>query len=233
MKRLIATILMICLLFSAAMAAEMPDLTAYTDDELAQLAAAVSEEQKARGINYETLQQGSKGEAVKALQKRLIELNYLSGGADGDFGGKTKSAIELFQKTAGMTATGIADAETQKAIFAEDAPEAKVYLNLDFKAISRDPGSYEGKNYKFSGKVLQVMEEDFYGLTYVSMRIATKGNYDNVVYVTYYRSEGEPRILEDDRVTVYGECKGLYSYTSTMRKEITLPKFSAESVTLK
>lgn len=233
MKKLIALILMSCLMFSAAVAAEMPDLTVYTDEELTQLAAAVSEEQKTRGISYETLQQGSKGDAVMALQKRLIELSYLSGGADGDFGGKTKAAIELFQKTAGMTATGIADAETQKAIFADDAPEAKVYLDLDFKAISRDPNAYKGKNYKFSGKVVQVMEESYDSYTLTAMRIATKGNYDNVVYVFYLRPNDEARILEDDRVTVYGECKGLYSYTSTMGKEITLPQFMAESVSLK
>lgn len=233
MKKMLSLVLMLCLLCSAALAAELPDLTTYTDEELLLLSEAVQEEQNNRGINYEPLQQGSKGEAVKVLQQRLIELSYLSGSADGDYGTKTKAAVELFQKSAGMSATGVADVETQKALFAEDAPQAKVYLNLDFKAISRDPNSYVGKNYTFSGKVLQVMEENYDSYTLTAMRIATKGNYDNVVYVFYKRPTGEARILEDDRVTVYGECDGLYSYTSTMGKEVTLPKFTAESVSLK
>jgi len=233
MKKWIAAILAMLFLVSCAFA-EMPDLTTYTDEELASLAQAVADEQKARGIEEEraTLQQGSKGEEVRQLQQRLIELNYLSGGADGDFGGKTRSAIELFQKEAGIDVTGIADPATQKAIYADDAPIAKVYLDIDFTAMSRDPGSYEGKNYKFTGKVLQVMEQDYATMTYVVMRIATKGNYDNVVYVTYYRDSSEARILEDDRVTVYGTSTGLYTYETIMGGSVTLPKFEAESVTL-
>lgn len=77
------------------------------------------------------------------------------------------------------------------------------------------------------------MEQDYYGIsTYVVMRIATRGNYDDVVYVTYFRGEGESRILEDDRVTVYGKCEGLYTYESTTGKSVTLPEFTAETVTL-
>ena len=121
---------------------------------------------------------------------------------------------------------------TQEAIFAADAPVAEVYLDLDFKAMSRDPASYEGKNYKFTGKVLQVLEDEYGSYTYVAMRIATKGNYDNVVYVTYERSAGEARILEDDRITVYGTSEGLYTYETVIGGSVTLPKFQAESVTL-
>ena len=144
----------------------------------------------------------------------------------------TKSAVELFQKEVGLAVTGIADTKTQEALFAEDAPVAKVYLALDFKAISRDPDSYEGKNYTFTGKVVQVLEEEMDNYTYVVMRIATKGNYDNVVYVTYLRENGEARILEDDRVTVYATCLGLYTYETVIGGSVTLPNFLAESVTL-
>ena len=65
--------------------------------------------------------------------------------------------MELFQSTAGLTATGIADADTQTALFADDAPKAKVYPSLDYKAMSRDPDTSEGNLYKFDGKVVQVM----------------------------------------------------------------------------
>ena len=234
MKKWIAILLVFLMAGLQVAVAEIPDLSNYTDEELVELAAAVEAEQKARGFEEAraTLQVGSKGEEVRLLQVRLIELNYLSGSADGDYGNKTKSAVELFQKDAGLAVTGIADPDTQTAVFADDAPVAKVYLSLDFKAISRDPGSYEGKNYKFTGKVLQVMEEEYENMTYVVMRIATKGNYDDVVYVTYFRDAGEARILEDDRVTVHGTCLGLYTYETVIGGSVTLPEFLAETVTL-
>lgn len=78
---------------------------------------------KDTGKTYETLQKGSRGQAVVELQKRLIDLKYLSGSADGDYGQNTASAVASFQYTAGLERTGIADNETQKALFADDAPK--------------------------------------------------------------------------------------------------------------
>ncbi|MBR7188701.1 MAG: peptidoglycan-binding protein [Clostridia bacterium] len=73
---------------------------------------------------YDTLQKGSKGDAVRAMQQRLKDLDYLSGTVDGDFGKGTAKAVSAFQTNAGLEATGIADAATQEALFAEDAPGA-------------------------------------------------------------------------------------------------------------
>ena len=73
---------------------------------------------------YATLQKGSKGSDVRALQQRLKDLGYLKGGVDGDFGKGTAGAVSAFQQKAGLEATGIADDATQKALFADDAPRA-------------------------------------------------------------------------------------------------------------
>lgn len=209
-------------------------LPGYSDEELTVLKEMVLAEEEARGISeeLETLQRGSKGDKVVELQKRLIELNYLSGSADGDYGGKTESAIKLFQEEAGLTVSGIADEQTQSALYADDAPKATVYLDLDYTALSRDPDKYIYNSYKFNGKVLQVMEDEYEGSTIVAMRVATKGNYDNVVYVIYVREEGESRILEDDRITVYASSTGLYTYETVMGAEISIPGFRAEIVNL-
>lgn len=240
MKKLIA-LMLVLLLCSSAMAATV-DWSSMTDDEINAEIAAAQAELESRGVTaeepveegYQTLQKGSKGDEVKALQQRLIELNYLSGSADGDYGGKTASAVELFQSTAGLTATGIADVDTQTALFADDAPKAKVYQSLDYKAMSRDPDTYEGNLYKFDGKVVQVMEQSQTdGTTLVALRVASKGRYDDVVYVIYYRGSGEARILEDDKVTVYGTSKGLYTYETVMGAEVTIPMILADSVTVK
>lgn len=64
------------------------------------------------------LQQGSKGSAVQALQ---VELNKTlpAGqkiGVDGDFGPGTKTAVENFQRSHGLTADGVVGPQTQAAL---------------------------------------------------------------------------------------------------------------------
>ena len=243
MKKWISIALVCVLLFAQAALAEIPDISTLTDEELIQLTQMIEDEQSKRAQTSETgeaetteapqltMQKGDKSEDVRQLQNRLIELNYLAGGADGDFGGKTEAAVKLYQQTAGLEATGIADPATLESLYAADAPKTKVYKQLNFKEISRDPNAYDGEYYSFTGKVLQVLEgSDYGGTTSTTMRIATKGNYDNVVYVTYERPNNDKRILEDDRVTVYGVCKGLYTYETIMGGSVTLPKFVAETV---
>jgi len=74
-------------------------------------------------VPYTTLAKGAEGSAVRKLQTRLADLGYLTSEIDGNFGNKTKTAVQLFQKTAGLEVTGIADEQTQIALYAEDAPK--------------------------------------------------------------------------------------------------------------
>ena len=234
MKKLFAFLMMLTFLTTNFAFAENTsiDLSNYSYEELIQLSEAIKQALSTFEPEpvYESLTKGSKGESVVTLQKRLAELNYLQSRADGDYGNVTAEAVKLFQKTVGLEITGTADPDTQKALYAEDAPIAKVYVALDFKGISRDPENHKGKLYKFSGKVLQVLEEKMDSFTYVCMRIATKGNYDDVVYVTYLRNNNEARILEDDRVTVYATCLGLHTYETVIGGTVTLPNFLADTV---
>lgn len=61
--------------------------------------------------------------AAAVVQKRLIELGWLEGDADGVFGQSSFIATGFFQMACGMTPTGVADTETQMKLFAEDAPQ--------------------------------------------------------------------------------------------------------------
>ena len=181
-----------------------------------------------------TLQKGDKGDDVKKLQQRLIELNYLDGNADGDYGNKTVGAVQLFQTTVGIDSTGIADVATQEALFSSLAPKALTYKKLNYKEVSRSPDEYTGEYFTFDGTVLQVLEEDQGdGTTLVEMRITTKSDWDDVVYVGYFRPNSEKRILEDDRVTIKGECLGLVSYEAVLGNTITIPQVLAHTVTVK
>lgn len=75
-------------------------------------------------ITYANLQKGDESNEVMKLQVRLYNLGYLNDDRDGVYGGKTQTAVKLFQETMGMNATGIADSDTQAALYAEDAPYA-------------------------------------------------------------------------------------------------------------
>ena len=188
-------------------------------------------------VAYAELKNGSKGNGVKDLQQRLIDLKYLTGKADGGYGNMTAQAVTDFQKAVGITPSGVADSETQTVLFADDAQEnpnppfdPSIYEKLNYKAVARDPDAYVSKLITFSGKVIQVMEGDD-SLTHY--RVASKGSYDDVVYVEYTRPEGASRVLEDDRVTVYGVCYGVYSYNSTMGGKITIPSCVATQINLR
>ena len=70
---------------------------------------------------YNTLAYGSSGEDVFRLQIRLIELGYLSGTADGQYGRGTQSAVSLFETYHGRTATGVATSALQQYLYSEAA----------------------------------------------------------------------------------------------------------------
>ena len=56
---------------------------------------------------------GAKGEDAMAVQRLLIRLGYLTGKADGDFGGGTEKAVKAFQAAEGMAQTGVVDDATR------------------------------------------------------------------------------------------------------------------------
>lgn len=107
----------------AAQIAE-PEATPEAAPEAVPEAEPTAEPEAAPEVTYPTLQKGSKGEDVRKLQQRLKDLGYLTGKVDGDFGKGTAKAVTAFQKKAGLTADGVADDATQKALFADDAPRA-------------------------------------------------------------------------------------------------------------
>ena len=61
---------------------------------------------------------------VKRLQKRLIDLGYLSGSADGKFGPATEAALTEFQKNNGLEADGKAGTKTQNKLYGDEAKRA-------------------------------------------------------------------------------------------------------------
>lgn len=67
------------------------------------------------------LSNGSQGDAVQRLQRRLVNLGCMVGSADGIYGGGTARAVRIFQYYNNLPQTGTADLETQKLLFSENA----------------------------------------------------------------------------------------------------------------
>jgi peptidoglycan hydrolase-like protein with peptidoglycan-binding domain len=71
------------------------------------------------------LKTGAKGAEVLTLQRRLTELGYWNGEADGTFGGQTQQAVFALQKAAGLGRDGVVGRKTQKALDNGVRPEAR------------------------------------------------------------------------------------------------------------
>ncbi len=110
---------------------------------------------------YQKLQPGDSGNAVKKLQKRLKELGYFEGNVAGNYKDLTTQAVKDFQTAIGVEADGIATAALQERLFADDAPakEASVsYTELKYG----DTGA-EVKNLQKRLKELGYFEGDIGG----------------------------------------------------------------------
>ena len=68
-----------------------------------------------------SLKIGTFGDAVKAMQSRLVTLKYLSGTVDGIFGTQTAAAVTSFQRTNSLTADGIAGPQTLQVLYSANA----------------------------------------------------------------------------------------------------------------
>lgn len=94
---------------------------------------------------YNTLSQGSRGDDVKQMQSKLIQLGFLNDTADGIFGKNTLNAVKTFQTQNNLATTGIADNETLLILF---SGYAKKYSPPQYSAgmykigYDIEPGEY-------------------------------------------------------------------------------------------
>ena len=95
----------------------------------------------------------------------------------------------------------------------------------NYTNIMRNPSKYDGEPMSVYGRVLQIS----YGLFSTTLRVATQGRWDGVFYITCPNSMAEG-IIEDDYITVYGECTGTETYKTVIGGRITIPSMDAEKI---
>lgn len=83
--------------------------------------ASLSSVDEADLVSYPQLSEGDSGDDVLKLQQRLEELGYLDIEYDGHFGEYTAGCLQEFQLAHGLPETGVADQQTQAALFSKKA----------------------------------------------------------------------------------------------------------------
>ena len=104
--------------------------------------------------------------------------------------------------------------------------------NISYDELARNPDSYTGKRLKFTGEIIQVIEDGNTATYRINVTQGDYGLWDDTVLVYYRFSDGQSRFLEDDIVTFYGMSGGLYTYESTIGASITVPLVYAEYIDL-
>lgn len=165
---------------------------------------------------------------IRIVQQTLNDKGYNCGNPDGVAGGNTSKAITQYQTEKGITANGLVTDEllqslgvvekVQEAVAAE-ASKNEYESGYTYDQLARNPDTYMGKKVKLSGKVLQA---DSDGDTCYA-RVALNSDYDTVIFVTYDKSLLGYRLLEDDKITIYGSAFGVYSYEAVSGATITIP----------
>lgn len=163
---------------------------------------------------YTTLQKGSKGDEVKALQERLNELGYSVGTVDGDFGGKTEKAVSKFKEINILvypelknSENGIADEIIRELLFSNKA----LYNleNLEGYTIIDEIDYFRGDNFK---KLNTDVRESYsyQNNTFLEyLKKYDKNNYSQLKIENWHleiTSEAEKTIA----VCVYDEANNIY-----------------------
>jgi hypothetical protein len=116
--------------------------------------------------------------------------------------------------------------EEKKAAEEEKKAKQGYDTGITYDQLARTPDEYKGEKVKFKGKVVQVIEGD----TEIDLRLAVNNDYDKIIYLFYPKDLVSSRVLEDDKITIYGVSYGLYSYESTVGSKITIPLISVDKI---
>lgn len=123
--------------------------------------------------------------------------------------------------------------ETQSTQSAKETEKEfkKSCKTITFKKLARNPDKHKGENFKIKGQVIQVLDSDswFNDSTALRINITQDGTFwtDTIISAVNI-PKGDDRILDDDIITLWGTCKGLYTYKSVLGQNISLPRVDIE-----
>ena len=152
--------------------------------------------------NYASLRVGSSGDRVRILQKALIQLNYLSGKADGKFGSQTLSAVLAFQGQQKLSQDGIAGKKTLTAL------EKAVRNNDTYKgnASSSSSGTSSGSSAgSSSGSSAGSSAGTSSGTTVAKISAPDQSS----IRLLHWFNDVKPSLKNGDHLLIYDPASGL------------------------
>ena len=175
----------------------------------------------------EVLADKEKAKAAAEAEAKEAELK-----ATQDAEKKAKEEADALAKAEEKAAQEAEQAAALAALEAEAAAlkDPNTYRwDVSYDSLARTPDEFVGQKIALTGKVIQVMESS--GTT--QLRIAVNDDYDTVVLVEYESAISPSRILDNDYVNIFGNYMGLFTYSSTMGGEITVPAMLVNIINLK
>lgn len=104
---------------------------------------------------------------------------------------------------------------------------------IDYATLARNPDKYKGQRFTIDGEVIQVTEISGgvlirMNMTYTEYEYLEGGSWDDTIVVVIPLAKTEDRILEDDIITIWGECEGLYTYETVLGSSLSVPRIRAK-----
>lgn len=109
-------------------------------------------------VEAAVLKQGSSGQEVKEVQRRLKLWGYYNGAVDGSFGAGTRNAVIAFQKKNGLKADGVVGKSTYKALGMTKSYEILANGNAGNTGNSQHTGGVNG----FSSSEVYLLAKTIY-----------------------------------------------------------------------
>ena len=192
-----------------------------------------------------SLQRGFTGsEAVRAVQRRLKELGYYKGSADGDFGPATEEAVKEFQRANGLTADGKVGEKTLAKMNGKNAISYKeAHATATPKVTSKPTAKVTNtpkptatpnlsKDYYLTigsrGKKVETLQRRLVELGWMSGKVT--GNYDEETAAAVSAFQRKTSGLWEDGIAGPDTLRALYS--SNAARGSATPLTSTETLEL-
>lgn len=165
-----------------------------------------------------------------AIAKNIKKTNLILNDSQASYYNSLGKSEESSSDEDSSESTSSSSSESSSSVSSSSATNnaSDYQTGITYDQIARNPNDYKDKKMQFTGKVMQVIEDD----DQTEIRLAVDGNSDNIILVDYDNDIlNGSRVLEDDVVTVSGKSVGTVSYKSTMGGKITIPGMSATILT--
>lgn len=168
-------------------------------------------------------------EIIKVVQQALNDMGYDCGIPDGIVGDGTKNAVKSYMENNGKASKGEITEELVGMLNVNDeiksAKELSRYrTDISYEMLMRNPVDYINTPVKFSGSVVQVINEGGGN----NIRLAINSDSSQTIWCSYSRLDMSGNLMEGDQVTVYGIAMGTEDYIAISGEKITLPTITCE-----